>query len=118
MENGLVDEEAKEKLLAIQALIRDYLEEKGYSEEEIEERLSDEAKTGLPVRQKLLLQQMVRERAKKDGRDLDELIIQEKAKEENPSLRGQVLGVLSKIEGAYVEVMLQEHIDKKVMVKH
>lgn len=119
MENAIIlDEEARQKIETVQTLIREYLSEKGFSEEEISERLSEEVTTSLPARQKILLQQMIRERAAKDGRDLDELIMQEKAKGENPSLRGQVLGVLSKIEGAYVEIMIQEHMEKKVMVKH
>ncbi len=118
MENGILEEEAVQKIAVVQTLIREYLEEKGYSEEEIDTNFSEEVKTGLPARQKILLQQMIRERAKKDGRDLDELIVQDRAKGESSNTRGQVLGSLSKIEGAYVEILFQEHVDKKVMVKH
>lgn len=118
MENIILDEEARQKIAAIQVLIREYLEEKGYPEEAINDRMSDEVSVGLPARQKLVLQQMIRERAKKDGRDLDELIVQERAKDESPVAKGQVLGILSKVEGAYVEILLQENVDKKVKVKH
>ncbi len=118
MENEILEEEALQKIAVVQSLIREYLEEKGYSEEAIAVNFSEEVKTGLPARQKLLLQQMIRERAKKDGRDLDELIIQERAKNESSNTRGQVLGSLSKIEGAYVEILFQEYTDKKVKVKH
>ncbi len=118
MENVILDEEARQKIAAIQTLIREYLEEQGCSEEEINERLSDEIISGLPARQKILLQQMIRERAKKDGRDLDDLIRKEHSKTDISVQRGQVLGVMSKIEGAYVEILLQEHVDKKVMIKH
>ncbi len=116
MENVVLEEDAKLRISTIQSLIRGYLEEKGYSEEDINIQMSEPVKFSLPARQKLLLQQMIRERAQKDGRNLDELIQEERKKASSISAKGQILGVISKVESAYVEVLLQEKEEKKVKV--
>lgn len=119
MGNVILGEEEKQKILSVQSLIREYLQEKGFTDEEINEKLPEEQKNGLSASQKIILQQMIRERAMKDGKNLDELIQKERAKKQvsvsNP--RGQILGSLSKIEGAYIEILLQEKAEKKTSDK-
>lgn len=118
MENVVLEEDAKLRISAIQSLIRGYLEEKGYSEEDINIQMAAPVNFSLPARQKLLLQQMIRERAQRDGRDLDELIQEERKKTSSVSAKGQILGAMSKVESAYVEVLLQEKEERKVKVMH
>ncbi len=114
----VLGEETLERIRSVQSLILDYLKAKKYSEERIQSIFSEEIKSGLPASQKLILQQMIRERAKQDTRDLDELIREERVKSDGAiEPKGQVLGVLSKIEGAYIEVLLQQQLKSKELVK-
>lgn len=119
MNSMAIDETTLEKIRGVQTLILGYLREKEYSEDRIQTIFSEEIKLRLPASQKLILQQMIRERARQDTRDLDELIREERVKRNGTiEPKGQILGVLSKIEGAYVEALLQEQLGSKELVKH
>lgn len=102
---AVLGEEQKQKVDAIQFLIQDYLQ----GDESSTEILYDSS-CGFTAQQKILLQQIIRKRAEQDGQNLDELIDGERAKNgmTTSKPRGQVLGVLSRVECLYADILIQE----------
>ncbi len=98
------------KIMALRSLIEEYIQSKGTPNVEQLLKTEDEQEgtTQLSAIHKMVLQQMIRERAKRDEKDIDELI-KNSRKEKNPeNPYGQVLGSLSKVEVDYIQTLLEE----------
>ncbi len=101
----------EERQVEVRNLIDEYVKDKGL--DSVAEMLQAESKeTGsgqLSAVYKILLQQMIRERAKQDGRDIDTLI----QEEQQVSPQRQTLGVMTRVESSYVDVLLKEAEERK-----
>jgi hypothetical protein len=99
----------EEKLGALHSLLADYMDEKNFSDEKKAFYFSN------PSCQKILLQQIIRERAQQDGKDIDELVQGERTRKSSSQIpNGQVLGSFSRVEGVYADILIQEAYEKQM----
>ncbi len=107
----------EEKQVAVQNLIDEYVQDKGLTSVAEMLRVSgrDAQGNNLNAVYKILLQQMIRERAKQDGRDIDILIQEERGTIDQVNAKGQILGSMSRVETGYVDILLEEAAVRKTM---
>ncbi len=100
----------QEKQGAVESLIEEYVQNKGLTSvaEMLQIGNREEQSKDLDAVYKILLQQMIRERAKQDGKDIDALIQQERGTSNLENAKGQVLGSMSKVETGYIDILLEE----------
>lgn len=104
-----------EKAILLQKYIEEYLRGKG--KPTVNDLLSlehqhEELGVITPIH-KVMIQQIIREKLKQQGKDIDNLIRVSRKENQEGYKEGQVLGSISALEAVYIDYLLREKKKKK-----